>query len=322
MDRRQALAQLQKATIDTTMAASALLSPERSRQFVQQVRDQGNLLQAIRVERRTSPSGVIDKMSVGARLIRRATENSDDGYRAGVGFAQVPYATVKMRLPWEITEDAIQENIEGEGLDADVVNAMTQQFAYDLEDLSINGDIADASADAPFLTINDGILKQIATAPIAARNIDGSAINGGAISKDHFFEGVYALPNKYRNQGGLEWIMSPNRAISWWEALTERAGAAGDALLGSRDSNSAVRGPLNYPIREVPAMPDTTILLANPKNFVNVITWDIRRRKVTGETDAELAVKDKRLYIFFLKSDTIIEERDAVVRIHSLDPIA
>jgi hypothetical protein len=53
---------------------------------------------------------------------------------------------------------------------------------------------------------------------------------------------------------------------------------------------------------------------------VRVISWEIRKRKVTGETDAELAALDKRFYIYFLKHDVIVEETDAVVRIHTLDP--
>ena len=71
----------------------------------------------------------------------------------------------------------------------------------------------------------------------------------------------------------------------------------------------------------MPTLPDSVVLLADPRNFVRVVSWQIRRRKVTGDTDAELAAKDKRFYIFFLKHDIIIEEPDAVVRIHTLDPV-
>jgi HK97 family phage major capsid protein len=320
MDRRQALADLQKATIDTTTASAALLDPERSSRFIRQIKEQGVLLSQMRLERRTATTGVIAKMSTGSRLIRKATENSDDGYRAGVGFSDVEYAAVKMRLPFEITEDVIHENIEGEQFESDVYDEMVTQFGLDIEDLYVNGNTADVSADAPFLTINDGLLKQIQTSPVAGRVIDGSTINAGAISKDHFFSAQYALPNRYRARGGLKWIMSPNRAMSWWEALTDRAGAAGDALLAAR--GGAANGPLNLPILEVPAWPDSSIALADPKQFVNVVTWDVRRRKVTGATDAELALKDKRLYIFFIKSDVIIEERDAVVLVKNLAAIS
>jgi len=63
------------------------------------------------------------------------------------------------------------------------------------------------------------------------------------------------------------------------------------------------------------------VVLADPRNFHRVISWQVRRRSVTGATDAELAAKDKRFYIFFIKHDVIIEETDAVVRMHSLTAV-
>lgn len=317
MTRREALA---KATITTSDATAGLLDPEQARAFIRTIKDKGTWGQAIRLEMRRSPSGEIDKLATGSRLIRAATENSDDGYRAGATFATVPYQTAKMRLPWEVTEDVFHENIAGQDLEAQLTDEMTTQFSLDMDDLEINGDTDAVGADAAFLNINDGILKQISTAAVAGRNIDGSTINAGAIAKDHFFEMLYAMPNKYRNRGDLRWLVSPNRALTWWEALTERAGAQGDALLGNRDA-SAARGPLNIPFWEVPQMPDTTMILAAPRNFVRVVSWQIRKRRVTGETDADLAARDKRFYVFFIKSDVIVEELDAVVRLHTLDAV-
>jgi HK97 family phage major capsid protein len=316
MTRRQALA---KATVTTTDAASGLLDPQQGTSFIRKLKEKTSLASQIRQEVRTASSGEINKIATGSRIIRGATENADDGYRAGATFATVGYTTRKVRLPWEVTEDVFHENIEGAGLEQTLVEEMTDQFALDLEDLEINGDTADASGDAAFLTINDGILKQIETAAVAGRNIDASLINGGALDKGHFFEALYAMPNVYRRSGNLRWILSPARAIQWWETVAERATASGDsALLGE---GGALTKPLGIPFLEVPSLPDDVILLADPRNFVRVISWQVRRKKVTGETDAELAAKDKRFYIFFIKHDIVVEETDAVVRIHTLDPV-
>jgi hypothetical protein len=331
--RREALA---KATITTTDAAAGLLDPQQARAFIRSIKDSGVFGSSIRQELRGSSSGEVDKIATGSRIIRRATENADDGYRAGATFATVPYQTVKVRLPWEVTEDVYQENIEGQQLESTLTSEMTSQFGLDLDDLDINGDSAAVGTDAAFLNIDDGILKQIAAANVAGRNIDGSAINGGAIDKGHFFEALYATPNKYRARGGLYWFMSPNRAMSWWESLTDRPGAAGDGLLaggGAGPGGAAVRGPMGIPIlgnagqggeftAGIPQWPDSTIVLAQPRNFVRVVSWQVRKRRVTGETDADLAARDKRFYVFFLKRDIIVEEMDAVIRVHSLDPIS
>lgn len=315
MTRREALA---KATITTSDAAAGLLDPEQARAFIRQLKDASTFGSTIRTEVRGSSSGEINKLSTAARIIRAATENADDGYRAGAAFATVPYQTVKVRLPWEVTEDTYQENIEGERLEGTLTSEMTQQFSLDLDDLDLNGDTEATGTDAAFYNIDDGLLKVIeADAPVG-RRVDGSTINGGALDPAHFFEAYYAMPNKYRNRGGLRWLCSPGRAVSWTEYLTTRPGAAGDALLGSNNAPP----PLGIPFWEVPAMPDDRILLVEPRNFVRVISWNVRRRRVTGETDATLAAKDKRFYVFFIKRDVIVEELDALVDVHTLDPVS
>src|SRR4051794_22527165 len=226
MDRREALT---KATITTSGVGTGIMSAERGRAFIRQLKEKGVLSSKMTQDSRTAATGVVDKIATGARIIRAATENADDGYRVGATFTQVPYTTAKVRLPWEITEDALHENLEDGNLESIMLDEMTNQFAYDLEDLEINGDSADVSADSAFLTINNGVLKLISTANQAGRNLSGAT--PGAFGKDQMFDMLYALPNKYRNQPGVSWIMSPNRQVAWWENLTNRTSDAGDALL-------------------------------------------------------------------------------------------
>jgi len=313
MDRREALA---KATITTSDATAGLLDPEQGRAFIKALKENTSLSGRIRQEIRTSSSGEINKLATGSRIIRSATENADDGYRVGATFDTVEYSTRKIRLPWEITEDVFHENIEGEGLEADLTGEMTTQFALDLEDLEINGDTTSGNA---FIQINDGILKLVADENVSGRNIDGSTINSGVWSDAHMFESVQAMPNVHRNRPGLTWIMSPARKIQWWESIVDLSNASGEALLLGQ--SQLQQTPLGIPILEVPSMPDTTVLLANPRNFVRVISWQVRKRRVTGATDAELAALDKRFYVFFIKTDVIVEEFDAVVRVHTLDAV-
>jgi HK97 family phage major capsid protein len=110
MDRRTAIA---KATVDTTAAAGGLLNPEQSSAFLEVMKEKTELSKRIRIERRVAPTGEINKLSTNARVIRLAKENDDDGYRAGAQFPTVDYVAKKVRLPFEITEDALHENIEG-----------------------------------------------------------------------------------------------------------------------------------------------------------------------------------------------------------------
>lgn len=314
MDRAELLSRIQKATLTTADVTSGMVPADTARRFLVKIKEQTSLSNQISQDVRSNDTGVIDNVSVASRIIRRATENADDGYRAGAQFGTTGYSTVKVRLPWEITEDVFHGNIEGEGFENTIVGEMQKQFALDFEDLEINGDTA--SAD-PFISINDGILK-LAVAGNGAHVVDGTTINTGRISYQHFFAALSALPNKYRNAlaGQLRWIMSPTTRLWWWQALVGLAGPnAADQLAAP---TSPANQPLAIPITDVPAMPDGVILLTDPRNFHRIVSWELRRRRVTGETDADLAARDKRFYVYFIKHDFIIEEYDALVRVNGV----
>lgn len=319
-ERREALSRLQKATITTSVGSGGLLSPSQSAAFIQVVKDRSTFGDAIRLERRRTQAGEINKLTSGARLLRGKPENADDGYRVEVDFPTVDYATKKMWLPWEVTEDEYHDNIEGEALEAKITDEMTQQLALDWDDLNVNGDEGAVGPDADFLGIDDGLLTQLeANVSGDVHRIDASTINGGVITKEHFFAMKYAMPNKYVNQGQLRFLLSPNRATRWVEYLTDRETPAGDAAFLAQ--GPASNKPLNIEFFEVPSFPDDRIVMTSPQNVVRVVDWDVRRRRVTGDTDWELATRDKRGYLFFLRSDLIVLEDDAVVDLYDLDPI-
>jgi hypothetical protein len=315
MDRRQALSLVQKATVDRAVAAGGMLSPEQSAAFIQTIKDKAVLSSKMRLERRRAETGELNKLTSGGRLIRAAAENADDGYRAEVQFPTVEYATKKLRLPWEVTEDVFHENIEEQAVEAKITDEMTQQFALDWEDLDVNGDESQTGDD--FIGINDGILKILEDNLAASHRIDATAYGdaSGNIHKEHFFAAIKAMPNKFVNAGNLAFLGSPVQSISWVEYLTERNTAAGDAaLFGGGQANR----PLNIEFIPVPAFPDDRLVLTSPSNLVRVVTWEVRKGKVTGETDWELLTRDKRGYIYFVKPDVIVEELDAAVDVYGL----
>ena len=122
------------ATIETTSLASGLLNPEQAKKFIQQTFEATTLGGLVRHEMRTAKTGEVDKIGIARRIVRKKTENTDDGYRAGVETSQIEYATTAVRLPWEITEETLRENIEGQNFETIVTNLMTTQLGIDLED--------------------------------------------------------------------------------------------------------------------------------------------------------------------------------------------
>lgn len=295
---------IRKAAIATGTLASGLLNPEQARKFIQQTFDATNLGGLVRHEMRTAKTGEIDKIGIGRRIVRKKTENTDDNYRAGVDTSQIEYSTTAVRLPWEITEETLRENIEGQNFENIVTNLMTTQLGVDMEDLYLNGDEATEPTDKDydFLKINDGWIKQIGNGGHVY-----DATGEDDMSLDMFYKALASLPNKYNN-GKLRWLMSPKRAQEWELFLLNKVVNQGGAV-----PDSVYTSPARIQAVECPSLDDKTILLTDPKNLIVVNTYSVQIRKTTEGKEA--IMQDKRFYVVHLDYDPIIEELDATAMI-------
>lgn len=295
-----------QAAIDTGSLTSGLLNPEQSRRFLQQTFEATNLGPLVRHEMRTAKSGEIDKIGIDRRILRKKTEGTDDNYRTNVKTSAIEYNTTAVRLPWEITEETLRENIEGQGLEGTITNLMTTQMGIDGEDLYLNGDeeIDAANPDFDFLKINDGWIKQVSN---GGHVYDAAE---GEMSLDLFYNTLAQLPNKYNN-GRLRWLMSPHRAQEWELFLMNKVIGAGGAV-----PDSVYNSPASIPTVQCPSLDDKTILLTDPQNLIVVNTYSVQIRKTTEGKEA--IMQDKRFYVIHFDFDPIIEELDATAIIKNL----
>lgn len=341
---------IRKAAIETGTLTSGLLNPEQARKFIQQTFDATNLGGLVRHEMRTAKTGEIDKIGIASRILRKKTENTDDGYRANVKTSQIEYATTAVRLPWEITEETLRENIEGQNFEQIVTNLMTTQLGVDMEDLYLNGDeamgkIEEFSATAAYAVGDEvsynGSLYRF-TAAHAAGAWSGTDVeefgtqgdadflkindgwikqisNGGHVydayaesgmSLDLFYKTLGKIPNKYNN-GKLRWLMSPRRAQEWELFLLNKVVNAGGAV-----PDSVYNSPAKIQTVECPSLSDDVILLTDPKNLIVVNTYGVKIRKTVEGKEA--IMMDKRFYVTHLDYDPIIEELDATAIITGL----
>ncbi len=301
-----------KAAIQTTTLTNGLLNPEQARKFLRQTFDATSLLKQVRHEMRHSKTGEIDKIGIAKRITRAKTENVDDGYRATVNTGVVNYATTAVRVPWEITEETLRENIEGQNFEQVVTDLMTTQIGLDEEDLCLNSDSETASGDPDydFLKLNDGWVKQIKA---GGHVYDASEINGGAMSLDIFYKSLATMPNKYNN-GTLRWVMSPHRAQEWELYLLNHVVEAGGAV-----PDNLYTSPVRIPTIECSNLSDDIILLTDPKNLIEVNSYGVQIRKTTEGKEA--IMQDKRFYVVHYDFDAIIEELDATAIITGLAPV-
>jgi len=319
---------LKAAGITTGDVTYGLLNPEQANMFIKQIFDATPLGPLVRHEMRRSKTGELDKIGIASRIVRKKVENIDanadgsipvvdpstgqvTGYRVKPNFSQVTYSTQAVRLPWELTEETLRQNIEGAGMEATITNLMTAQLGVDMEDLYLNGDTATPSTDPDrlFLYIKDGWIKQISN----GGHVYDATNSTGEMDLDMFYGAVQAMPNKYNN-GHLRWLMSPHRAQQWELFLLSQG-----LNSGANFPDSLYNSPAAIPTIRVPMMPDDKIILVDPQNLIVVNTYDIMIRKTVEGKEAIMA--DKRFYVVHLDFDTIVEELDATAIIENIGEI-
>jgi hypothetical protein len=289
-----------------TGQTNGMLNPEQSEKFMQMVFDDSSFLGQLRHEMRRSTKGTIEKLGVGRRLLRKKTEGEmpleKDWVEPVLG--AVPYSTVDIVLGAEISEKFIRENIEREGFEDTFMGMIAQQVKVDLLDLVFNGDTAATGDDAAFLTIVDGINKKLSN---GSHILDAATLAGGKFTDDIFTKALKILPTKYFNRANYRWIANTKTYLTWIEYLKRKETTAGDmAILNGQNFN-----PLGINWAEVPNFPDGKIILADPKNFTVVNTYDIKLRKTIEGKEA--VMRDTRYYAIHLDVDPIILEKEAVV---------
>lgn len=294
-------------TIETSVVTSGLLQPYQAKRFLQQTFDATPLMKAIRHVTRTEKSGEIDKIGIGKRKLRAKVENVDDGYRAKPEFGSIHYETKAVRLPWEITEETIRQNIEGENFEKIVTDLMTKQMGVDTEDLLINGDedTPNTDPDYDFLKLNDGIKKIITN---GGHIIDVTGADD--MEMEMFYKVVAAVPNRFNN-GRLRWLMSPTRAQQWELFLLNKVINNGGVV-----PEELYKSPVAIPSMQVPGLSNDVIILSEPLNIINVNTYAVKIRKDAASKDA--IMQDKRFYVIHFDFDALVEELDATAIITGL----
>lgn len=321
---------LEKVIVSTEIgnpAGSGLLSPEQANTFIDYMWDATVIGNQVRTIRMRSTEMEIDRIGVGQRLLRAATEAVDTGENQGVFFSKISLSTKKLRLDWELSTETLEDNIEGEALEDHIARLMAAQAGNDLEDLAINGDTA--SGD-PLLKVFNGWRKIALTGTATTGTVDGAAHivdhAGAPLNRAAANKALKAMPRKFmqrRNQ--LKFFTGTNLIQDYLYQLTE------DGLSPRyADTNRTIRteGPAGFasdsffgvPVQEVPLFNETLagdyaspsgehgdLWLTFPKNLL----WGVKREiKVVREYKAK---KDTIEYTMFTRVGVGVENTDAFV---------
>ena len=296
-------------------AGSGILRPEQARRFIDYVWDGTVLAKDGRRVTMRANTMELEKVNVGERVIRAANQANATYTNAGATFAKVELTTKKLRLDWEVSAEALEDNIEGAALEDHLVRLMTNAFANDIEDLAINGTGTGGNA---FLNIMEGFVRKVRFGGDAHEY--SATVTSGAWTPEVLQGVIAALPRKYRAlKNGLKFYASTDTfadivqkngtaANNIWTEQYRNAYLAGtDQVLGEARGTRV----LGIPVMEVPYYPDNYVDLTFPSNRI----WGFQR-DITVNREY-VAKKDTIEYTVFVRFGLQWEEEDAVAWVDS-----
>ena len=304
--------------VNPTGTPGGILLPEQARRFIDYVWDATVLAKDGRRVTMRANTMELEKVNVGERVIRAAAQASNDYTNAGATFTKVELTTKKIRLDWEVSTEALEDNIEGGALEDHLVRLMTNAFANDIEDLAINGD----GSTAPFLSIMQGFVNKVTTS--------GSAHEAAVeVTNDNWTTEVMqdiilAMPRKYRavkqnlkfyaGTDAFQGIVKNNGTLAdaIAEAFAPRAAGTPANRQAYLDGQAQTFGGarttrvLGVDVQEVPYYPAGYVDLTFPANRV----WGFQR-DITVNREYK-PKKDTIEYTVFVRFGIQWEELDAV----------
>lgn len=255
--------ELFQKVVDTVQVAGGgggILNPEQSNRFIDYMWDATTLGATVRKIRMRAPVREIDKMSLGERIARNATEGVDDGVNARPTFSKIQVSTEKVRLDWELTSESLEDNIEESNLEDHIARLMATQLGNDLEDLAINGNVAHTD---PLINTFDGYLKRAVTGGAAV--VD----KAGAVIDTALFNRMYkVLPRRYKaRRGELRFFTGSGIVQDYHQALINLGIASGETFNWVQGNGPGINpegqggltglAPFGIPLYEVPLFNET-----------------------------------------------------------------
>lgn len=318
-------------TTEVAAGSGGLLNAEQANRFIDYMWDETVLAKEGRQIKMRADTQDIDKVGVGQRLARLATEAVDDGVNADATFTKVSITTKKLRLDWELSRESLEDNIEGADLEDHIARLMAAQFGNDIEDLAINGDTTLTSD--PLLKSFDGFRKL----GLAGGTV--KTASGATITRDHLNIALKSMPRKYlQRRGDLRFYTGTGLAQDYLQSLSSISNTPEDIVAGILRGNSvATEGsagsvvPFGYgvPVKEVPLFDEALsgtysgatgnhgyIELTFPKNRI----WGVKREVQVG---SEYKIKkDAVEYTAFVRVGVQYENTEALVIVKDVKAVS
>ena len=257
------------ASADTaTLSGNGLLYPDQANRFLDYMWDATILAKAARTIRMRSNTTEIDRVSVGQRLMTVAAEEQPRDYvnadgsqwtNAAATFSKISLTTRKLRLDWELSAEALEDNIEGPDLEDHIARLMATQAGNDIEDTLINATGSGSGLMSAFVGFRANAISNAHVVDANAQGLDKAVFN----------KAIKTMPRKYkqrRNQ--LRFFSGSNLVQDYLYNLTANAGSVnpwdiasgvirGDVVANDGGPGTTTPFAFGIPVINVPLMDET-----------------------------------------------------------------
>jgi len=292
--------------VSNLVSDGGYLQPEQANTFIDLVLTEPTILKQCRTVRMNSPQMQINKIGFYDRILKNAPESGTalaSADRAKPTTSKIQLSTKEVIAEVHIPYDVLEDNIERESLEDHIMRLIAQRVAVDLEERIVLGDTT--STTVPELTLFDGIIRQITSAPASNRFSAGNVyVASQAISPTVCKNMIKTIPPKYfrvpseyriwmsfKNEMDLRDSFAANRAYS----------GGGDRYILD-DSRITMYG---VPVEPNAWVPYDKAVLTHPKNLI----WGVQRQ-IMVETDKDIRSR-VIIIVLTMRIDFKIEEPEA-----------
>lgn len=219
----------------TSFASPSALSKEEADKFIDYVVDQSFMKANARVERMNAPTKTIAKVGIGQNILKPAKSAVDPGNTVSIITDQLTLETKEIIAIAEVSDDSLEDNIEGDAFVDHLMRMIAAQAANELDLMCMYGKrIADPNAATD--------IKQLVNGWITVARENGHRLNArdavmfgdskGEIKPDKLSRIVKTLPNKYRgNKGNLRFLLADDIYQDYNDYMGARAVSTADPYL-------------------------------------------------------------------------------------------
>lgn len=310
---------LSKAAIESGSFTGGIgLSIEEADTFIDYMIAESSLMKNARIERMASATKKIYKLGIGSKVLVPATAVEDPGETVSVNTAQIVLTSKEMIAITRVSDDALEDNIEGDEFVDHLMRMIASAAANQLEYAYLMGKVVDPATDINELFT--GWYERALSERDGSHILDAEDDTDRYIEREKFSKLLKALPLKYRgvNKKNLRFIVASDIEQDYADTLAKRNTALGDA---------AAMGSIELAYRKVPIVPvallptnlavgeaenGTFILLTDYNNLIIGLQRDIR---IETQREARLRATD---FVMTLRGDIQMENTDAVATYKNL----